>query len=312
MGDRVLVTGGAGFIGSHLVDRLLADGHHVVVLDDFSTGLERNLAHVANDIEIVVGDIRDAGLCGRVAEGARWVFHQAALGSVPRSIDDPVTTHEVNITGILNMLMAARDGGAERFVFAASSAAYGDTPVLPKVETMPVHPMSPYAASKVAGECYCSVFSAVYGLPTVSLRYFNVFGPRQRPDGPYAAVIPIFIDRTHNGQEVVIFGDGGQTRDFTYVSNAVQANLLAATAPESAWGKVINVATGQRVSVNQLYTEIAKHTGCTLPAIHTEQRIGDVRDSLADVSRAEDLLGFTPGVLLEDGLRETVEWFVSQ
>ena len=306
MGDRAVVTGGAGFIGSHLVDRLLLEGADVVVLDDLSTGLESNLEHVKNDIELVVGDIRDDQLCAKVTNGARWVFHQAALGSVPRSVEDPRTTHEVNATGTLNMLLAARDAGAERFVFAASSAAYGDTPTLPKVETMRPNPMSPYAASKLTCESYCASFAKVYQLPTVSLRYFNIFGPRQRPDGPYAAVIPLFFDRTKRDVPAIIFGDGEQTRDFTFVSNAVEANFLATRAPKEAFGKVLNVATGKRISVNTLYRTIAKLTDCALEPKYLPPRAGDVRDSVADISLAKELLGYTPEVDLATGLAETV------
>ena len=309
MGDRAVVTGGAGFIGSHLVDRLLSEGIDVVVLDDLSTGLESNLEHVRDDIELVVGDIRDDQLCHGVTKGARWVFHQAALGSVPRSVEDPRTTHEVNATGTLNMLMAARDAAVDRFVFAASSAAYGDTPVLPKVETMRPNPMSPYAASKLTCEAYCASFAKVYQLPTVSLRYFNIFGPRQRPDGPYAAVIPLFVDRTKRNVPARIFGDGEQTRDFTFVSNAVEANFLATQAPEGAFGKVLNVATGERISVNTLYRTIAGLTGCALDPEYVPPRAGDVRDSLADISLAKELLGYTPKVDLDAGLAETVAAF---
>ena len=309
MGSRAVVTGGAGFIGSHLVDRLLREGADVVVLDDLSTGLEANLAHVRKDVELVVGDIRDSELCLKVTKGAQWVFHQAALGSVPRSVEDPRTTHEVNATGTLNMLMAAREAGAERFVFAASSAAYGNTPVLPKVETMRPNPLSPYAASKLTGEAYLASFAEVYGLPTVSLRYFNIFGPRQRPDGPYAAVIPLFIDRTKRNVPARIYGDGEQTRDFTFVSNAVGANILATRAPKEAFGKVMNVATAQRISVNTLYYTIAELTGCTLEPEYVPPRAGDVRDSLADISVARELMGYEPTVDLAAGLAETVEAF---
>jgi nucleoside-diphosphate-sugar epimerase len=304
---RTLVTGGAGFIGSHLVDRLLQDGHEVTVLDDLSTGLEANFEAVRDDIELVVGDIRDPALCREHCRGVDWVFHLAALGSVPRSVEDPITTHEVNITGTLNVLMAARDAGVERVVFSASSAAYGDTEVLPKVEGMAPRPLSPYAVSKIAGEGYCSAFHAVYDLPTVSLRYFNIFGPRQRPDGPYAAVVPKFFDAVTQGQPPTIHGDGGQTRDFTFVSNAVDANLRAAKAGEPAFGRVVNVATGERVSVNRLYRTIAELVGSGLEPLYGPPRPGDVRDSLADVSLAGELLGYEPLVGLEEGLRRMWE-----
>jgi nucleoside-diphosphate-sugar epimerase len=226
---------------------------------------------------------------------------------VPRSVKQPLKTHENNVTGTLNMLYAAKEADVERFVFAASSSAYGDTPVLPKVETMAPMPMSPYAASKVACENYCSAFFSVYGLPTVSLRYFNIFGPRQRPDGPYAAVIPRFFDGLVSGDEVTIFGDGEQTRDFNFVGNAVDANILAAEASDEAFGKVINVAGGERISVNQLFDEIAKLVGSDQRPIHGPARLGDVRDSLADIDRARDLLGYTPVVDWPTGLKKIAE-----
>jgi nucleoside-diphosphate-sugar epimerase len=283
-------------------------GCEVRVLDDLSTGLRENLAHVADDVELVRGDIRDFDCCERVCEGVSWVFHQAALGSVPRSVEDPETTHAVNVTGTVNMLRAARSKGAERFVFAASSAAYGDTVTLPKVETMRPRPLSPYAASKLACEHYLASFNAVYDMATVSLRYFNIFGPRQRPDGPYAAVIPVFFDRLSNGVAPTIFGDGEQTRDFTFVDNAVEANILAATnAKPEAYGQVLNVAVGERISLNLLYREIAALTGCDDDPVYTETRAGDVRDSLADISRIKDLLGYEVTVDLAEGLRRTWE-----
>jgi nucleoside-diphosphate-sugar epimerase len=307
MTQKTVVTGGAGFIGSHIVDALLAEGHQVVVLDDLSTGLRSNLAHVAGDVELVKNDIRDYDLVERTLAGARWVFHEAALGSVPRSIEDPVTTHDINVTGTLNVLRACVKNDVERYVFAASSSTYGDTPVLPKVETMRPDPMSPYAASKTAGEHYAASFTTVYGLPTVCLRYFNIFGPRQRPDGPYAAVIPLFFDRLRRGVRADIYGDGEQTRDFTFVANAVSANLLAAKSGPAAHGKVFNVATGYRVSINQLYDAIAKLLGKPdLRPVYHEGRIGDVRDSLADISAARELLGYEPSVDLETGLASMI------
>ena len=308
--DVVLVTGGAGFIGSHLVDRLLKEGLSVKVVDDLSTGLRSNLTHVEDQIEFVEGDICDVELCFRMTEGVKWVFHQAALGSVPRSVEDPASTHAINVTGTLNLLMAARDNQVERFVFAASSAAYGDVPVLPKVETQRPQPLSPYAVSKLACEYYLSAFHAVYGLPTVSLRYFNIFGPRQRPDGPYAAVIPLFVDSLRRGKAATIFGDGEQTRDFTFVSNAVDANLLAARAGSSAFGKVFNIATGSRVSVNQLYGEIAQFVGSDVQPHYAPPRAGDVRDSLADIDQAKSVLGYAPTTDLRTGLKETVAYFM--
>jgi nucleoside-diphosphate-sugar epimerase len=236
------------------------------------------------------------------------VFHQAALGSVPRSIDDPISTHAINATGTLNMLIAARDAGAERFVLAASSAAYGDTVELPKHEGMVAQPLSPYAASKLMGEHYCTAFSAVYNLPTVALRYFNVFGPRQRPDGPYAAVIPRFFDVLAANEVAQIYGDGGQTRDFTYISNVVDANMLALEAPPDAHGKVFNVAGGERISINDLHHEIAALCGATSVPTYTPARVGDVRDSLASLERAHQLLGYRPRVSWREGLRLTAQF----
>ncbi|MCA9561840.1 MAG: SDR family oxidoreductase [Myxococcales bacterium] len=307
---KSIVTGGAGFIGSHIIDALLELGHEVVVLDDLSTGLLSNLDHVKTEVEFVKGDIRDAELCERLVKGVDWVFHQGALGSVPRSIEAPMLTHEVNVTGTLNMLEAARKGGASRFVFAASSSAYGDTPTLPKIETMKPNPLSPYAASKLAAEHYLESYWHIYQLPTIGLRYFNIFGPRQRPDGPYAAVIPLFVDRIRRELPCQIHGDGGQTRDFTYVANAVQANIKAAQSSEPAFGKIFNVATGERISVNTLHAEIAKAVGKPNAVVeYVEPRVGDVRDSLADIELARTLLGYEPEVMLSEGLVKTIATF---
>ncbi|MBN1947872.1 MAG: SDR family oxidoreductase [Bradymonadales bacterium] len=307
MTDRSLVTGGAGFIGSHLVDRLVAMGHQVVVLDNLSTGRWENLAQVMGEVELVEGDIRDTELCRKVSRGCRAVFHQAALGSVPRSIEDPATTHEVNATGTVNMLRAAREEGVERFVFASSSSVYGDTPVLPKVESMRPLPLSPYASSKLACEAYCMAFAAVYGLGVVSLRYFNVFGPRQSPQGPYAAVIPRFFERLSEGRPVVIYGDGNQTRDFTFVENAVSANILAAERASEVSGQVFNVATASRVSINTLYREIAALFEVDCPPEYLPARPGDVLHSQADISLAERMLSYQPKVGLQEGLRRIRE-----
>lgn len=304
---RYLVTGCAGFIGSHIVERLLQRGDEVVGLDNFATGHRRNIAPF--DFRFIEGDITDRPTCHRACEGVDHVIHQAALGSVPRSIEDPIAAHESNATGTLNMLVAARDAGAQSFVFAASSSAYGDTPTLPKVETMPKRPMSPYAVTKSTCEDYLKVFYDIYGLNTVGLRYFNIFGPRQDPDGPYAAVIPKFIQILQSGETPTIHGDGGQTRDFTYIDNAVDANLLATKHADRVEGQTMNIACGERISINELYERIAEYLGVDRPATHGPPRPGDVRDSLADISLARELIDYQPTVDHEEGLRRTVAWF---
>jgi nucleoside-diphosphate-sugar epimerase len=300
---RYVVTGGAGFIGSHLVEHLLGAGHAVTVLDDFSTGKRANLAPFLARITLVEGSITDPAACARAVAGADFVLHQAALPSVPRSVADPLASHAANATGTLNVLIAARDAKVKRVVYAASSSAYGDTPELPKHEGMPPRPRSPYAAAKLAGEDYCRAFHASYGLATVSLRYFNVFGPRQDPASQYAAVVPKFIAAALAGTPPVIFGDGEQTRDFTYVENVVRANLAACTAGDAALGQACNVGCGERVSVNALWERVRALTGAKVAARHEPARAGDVRDSL---DRARDLLGWRPTVTLEEGLARTV------
>jgi UDP-glucose 4-epimerase len=306
MTRSALVTGGAGFIGSHLVDGLLAAGWRVRVLDDFSSGREENLAHLNGSAELLRGDLRDGALLGRALAGVEVVFHQGAVPSVPRSVAEPERTHAVNATGTLGVLEASRKAGVRRVVFASSSSAYGDTPQLPKVETMPPCPLSPYALQKYAAERYCQLYHRLYGLETVALRYFNVYGPRQDPASEYAAVIPRFVTACLAGRAPVVFGDGEQTRDFTFVADAVAANLLAADAP-SAPGEVVNVAGGRRVSLNQLLAEIRSLTGATLAARHEPARAGDVRDSLADLGRARELLGYAPRVDLRAGLAKTIQ-----
>jgi UDP-glucose 4-epimerase len=303
-----LVTGGAGFIGSHIVRRLLELGCSVRVLDDLSTGKRENLAEVAGQIELVEGDIRDVAVVERCMKGVEVVFHLAARASVPRSVEQPRPAHEVNVTGTLNLLIAARDAGVRRFVYSASSAAYGDTPTLPKTVDMRPQPLSPYAVSKLAAEHYCACWSHVYGLPTVSLRYFNVFGPRQDPKGPYAAVIPAFVSRMLRGQRPVVFGDGEQSRDFCYIDNAVSANLLAADAAE-LHGEVVNIACGERTTLNQIVAALNELLGTDLAPEYQPPRPGDVRHSLADISDARRLLGYQPQVMFPEGLRRSIEWY---
>ncbi len=308
-GVRCLVTGGAGFIGSNLVDRLLAGGAGVKVLDDFSTGKPENLHDAGARIEVVEGSITNPAACAAACEGVDFVFHQAALPSVERSVLEPLATHEVNATGTLNVLVAARDAGVRRMVYAGSSSAYGDTPELPKHEAMPTNPRSPYAAAKLAGEVYCRVFADVYEFETVVLRYFNIFGPRQDPASQYSAVIPLFISRALSGDAPRIHGDGEQTRDFTYIDNAIDANVLAATVPpDGVSGEVFNVGCGERTSINTVWDEIRRATGTDAEATHGPPRAGDVRDSLASLNRIRTGLGYEPTVSLGDGLARTTRW----
>jgi UDP-glucose 4-epimerase len=303
-----LVTGGAGFIGGHLVDRLVAEDWAVRVLDDFSSGSRENLAGSIGRIELMRGDVRDPDTVVRASEGVEVVFHQAAVPSVPRSLAHPWWTHSVNVDGTLRVLEAARRAGARRVVYAASSSAYGDTEKLPKLETMPPDPLSPYALQKYCGEVYCRLYTELFGLETVALRYFNVFGPRQDPDSEYAAVIPRFIGSALAHEPPRIYGDGKQTRDFTFVADTVQANLLAADAPRAP-GSVVNVAAGRQISLNRLWALIREIVGAEVDAVHEAPRPGDVRDSLADLERARELLGYEPAVDLGEGLRLTVESF---
>jgi len=304
-----LVTGGAGFIGSHIVDVLLERGERVRVLDNFATGKRENLAQCRDRIELIEGDIRDLEFCRKACDGVDFVLHQAALGSVPRSLADPLTSHEVNVTGTVKMLLAARDAGVKRFVYAASSSTYGDHPGLPKVEERIGQPLSPYAVTKYADELYARVFGRCYGLETVGLRYFNVFGPRQDPFSQYAAVIPLFVSALLRGEAPTIHGDGEQTRDFTFVANAVAANLLACTAPEDAVGEVFNVACNERTSLNRLYARLQDLLGTDVPARHGPPRPGDVRDSLADIGKARRLLGYGGEIKLDEGLKRSIAWY---
>ena len=309
MSRRVLVTGGAGFIGSNLVEALLQRGDSVRVLDNFSTGLRPNLAGFEDDVEIVEGELRSYERVHNATRGVEVVFHQGALPSVPRSVQDPLTTSAVNVEGTLNVLLAARDEGVARVVCASSSSVYGNTGTLPRTESQASDPISPYAVAKLAAERYATSFHRVYGLETVALRYFNVFGPRQNPLSQYAAVVPRFIRAVADGQVVPIHGDGEQSRDFTYVANVVEANLLAAERPGAA-GTILNVATGRQASVNELADAIGEVLGRDVRKEYLPERTGDVRDSWADVAEAERVLGWRPRIGLEDGLRRTVEALV--
>ncbi len=304
---RYIVTGGSGFIGSNLVDALVRD-HDVVIIDDLSTGRRENIEHLLGHgrVTLVERSVTDVDLLREVFAGADGVFHQAAIPSVPRSVENPLATNEANVTGTLSVLVAARDCGVPKVVAASSSSVYGDTPVLPKHEAMPPDPLSPYAVSKLADEYYGRVFSDLYGVQTVFLRYFNVFGPRQDPDSEYAAVIPKFITRLLAGEPPVIYGDGRQTRDFTFVKDAVQANIRAMQSDAQG---VFNIACGRRISLNELAAVLMEIVGLHLHPIYEEPRPGDVRDSLADISRAREAFGYDPRYSLRDGLRETVAWF---
>lgn len=317
-----LVTGAAGFIGSHLVERLLALGQRVVGIDDFSNGFRHNLDQVraaagpaAAAFRFVEGDIRDLGACREVCEGADVVLHNAALGSVPRSIANPLATHGANIDGFVNMLVAARDARVPRFVYAASSSTYGDHPALPKVEEQIGRPLSPYAVTKYVNELYAGVWQRTYGLRTVGLRYFNVFGPRQRPDGPYAAVIPRWVASLLHGEPCRINGDGSNSRDFCFVQNVVQANLLAATAPDESTDEVYNVAVGQRTTLNQLFALIREGLAETHPELGAAEpeyapvREGDMPHSLADISKARRMLGYEPTHTVGQGLAASLPWY---
>jgi UDP-N-acetylglucosamine/UDP-N-acetyl-alpha-D-glucosaminouronate 4-epimerase len=307
---RYVVTGGAGFIGSNTVDELVRRGHSVVVLDDLSAGKEDNLAEVRNKITFIKGSITDIEVVRKAMHEADYVLHLAARTSVPRSVKDPIESNRVNIDGTLNVLVGARDAKVKRIVFAASSSAYGETPTLPKVEMMRPMPISPYGITKFVGELYLQVFGRCYGLENVALRYFNVFGPRQDPGSPYSGVLAKFCTAYLEETQPVIFGDGEQTRDFTYVENAVQANLLACEAPNVS-GKVFNVGVGGRVSLNQVTKALANISGNTLEVRHEPPREGDIRDSQADITQARELLGYDPQVDFEEGIRRTFEWYRS-
>ncbi|MGA1841911.1 MAG: SDR family oxidoreductase [bacterium] len=303
-----LVTGGAGFIGSNIVEALIEKGERVRVVDNFSTGKIENIAPFMEKIEFMEADILDMKAMNDACKGIDYVLHQAALPSVPRSVTDPISSNSTNVDGTVNILWAAKEAGVKRVVYASSSSAYGNTPILPKKEDMPADPLSPYAISKYAGELYAKIFYQIYGLSTVSLRYFNVFGPRQDPGSQYAAVIPKFINSLIIGIPPVIFGDGEQSRDFTFVKNVVQANILAAHAEEAS-GHVFNIACGERITLNQLVKKLQGILNSPLDPIYTDPRPGDVKHSLADISKAEGILNYKPIYNTEDGLRETVKWF---
>ncbi len=304
---KYLVTGGAGFIGSHLSEELVRRGHTVRVADSLITGKRSNIQHVPG-VEFLEGDLADEAFAHRAASGMDYVLHQAAIPSVPRSVKDPVTSNRANVDATLNMLVAARDAGVKRLVFAGSSSAYGNTPTLPKHEAMPVNPLSPYALQKVVGEQYLQMFTRLYGLETVSIRYFNVFGPRQDPSSPYSGVISVFATALIENRSPTIYGDGGQTRDFTYVANVVDGVLRACDAA-GASGEVINVATGGRISLNQLFETMRELVGSSVKPTYADDRAGDVRDSQADITKAKRLLAYEPIVSFEQGLERTLAWY---
>jgi nucleoside-diphosphate-sugar epimerase len=305
---RYLVTGGAGFIGSNTVDELVRRGHSVVVLDDCSSGKEDNLAEIRNKITFIKGSITDIEVVRKAMHEAEYVLHLAARTSVPRSVKDPIETNKINIDGTLNVLVAAKELKVKRVVFAASSSAYGETPTLPKVETMQPQPISPYGVTKYVGELYGQTFGKCYGLENVALRYFNIFGPHQDPGSPYSGVLAKFCTAFVEDTQPIVFGDGEQTRDFTYVENAVQANLLAFEAPNVS-GKVFNVGVGARISLNAVLRELGKITGKTIEAKYDPPRDGDIRDSQADITQAREFLGYDPQVSFEEGLARTFEWY---
>jgi nucleoside-diphosphate-sugar epimerase len=302
-----LVTGGAGFIGSHLAEELVRRGDNVRVVDSLITGKRHNLSHLPQ-VEFMHGDLADLDVARGAVVGMDYVLHQAAIPSVPRSVQDPVTTNRANIDASLNVLVAARDAGVKRVVYAGSSSAYGNTPTLPKVETMGTAPLSPYALQKLVAEQYCQMFTQLYGLETVTIRYFNVFGPRQDPSSPYSGVISLFISALCEVKRPTIYGDGEQTRDFTYVANVVDGVLRACHA-RGASGEVINVATGGRISLNQLFRTVRDQVGGSLEPVYADVRAGDVRDSQADISKARRILGYEPIVTFEEGLAKTVAWY---
>jgi len=308
---KCLVTGGAGFIGSHLVEGLLDDGNEVIVIDNLSTGNIVNIKSVLDRIEFIEGDILNLSLLNEKFQGVDFVFHVAALPSVPRSVDDPISSMENNVVGTHNVLFAAKNAGVKRVIYSASSSAYGDSETLPKIESMQTNPLSPYAVTKLTGEYYCKAFSKVYGLETVSLRYFNVFGPRQNPSSQYSAVIPKFIHIMNQNEVPVIYGDGEHSRDFTYVKNVVKANILASKVHKTS-GEVINIACGVRTSLNELVLKLNKILNLNIKPEYQESRVGDVKHSLADISLAKLFLGFSPVYTFDEGLKITVDWYLNK
>jgi len=304
---QYLVTGGAGFIGSHLAEELVRRGERVRVVDSLITGKRENLAHQPQ-VEFIEGDLAEPGVAARAMSGVDYVLHQAAIPSVPRSVEDPVTSNRANVDATLNVLVAARDAKVKRVVYAGSSSAYGNAATLPKVETMPPAPLSPYALQKLVAEQYCQMFTRLYGLETVTTRYFNVFGPRQDPSSPYSGVISVFISALCQGRGPTIYGDGEQTRDFTYVANVVDGVLRACQA-SGASGETINVATGGRISLNQLFEVVRDLVGADVSAKYGDVRAGDVRDSQADIAKARRILNYEPSVSFEEGLKRTVAWY---
>jgi len=307
---KYLVTGGAGFIGSNLARHILNKGHDVVVLDDLSTGKSGNLSDIAGKVKFIEGDVRDRRTVDKAVAGCKAIFHEAARPSVPRSVEDPVTCHDVNVNGTVNLLEAARAAGVKRVVFAGSSSAYGNQARSPKHEDMPPTPISPYAASKIAGEAYMRAYAAVYGMETLTLRYFNVFGPYQDPFGAYAAVIPAWVSRMLKGQPPIVYGDGEQSRDFCYIENVCQANWLAAHCPANAAdGSVLNIACNQATTLNQILAKLNELLGLEIDAEYTDPRLGDVKDSLADITLAAKTIGYQPKILFEEGLTMAIDWY---
>ena len=304
-----LVTGGAGFIGSHIVEELVRRGERVRVLDNFLTGKRENIAPFLDRIELIEGDIRNIETCSRAVKGVDYVLHQAALTSVPLSMKDPVATHDINISGTLHLLWTSTQAGIKRFLFASSAAVYGDKETFPLREGDEGRPISPYALSKSMGEKYCHFFHRAYGLETISLRYFNVFGPRQDPHSPYASVIPLFIEKALAGERLQIYGDGGQSRDFIFVEDVVEAVLRAAEAPAEAAGEVYNIACGERTTVNALAAEVNRLAGTSVEPVHARPRPGDIQHSFADIGRARSILSFRPVVDFHEGMKRTFSWY---
>lgn len=306
--QKFLVTGGAGFIGSNICRKLTAQGAFVRIVDNLLTGKKANLADIIDKVQFIQADMGDPNVAAAAVKDIDVVLHQGALPSVPKSVDNPAATHTHCVNATLTMLIAARDAGIKRFVYAASSSAYGDTPTLPKIETMTPNPLSPYAVAKLTGELYCKVFYGVFGLETISLRYFNVFGPYQDPTSQYAAAIPAFVTAILNDKQPTVYGDGEQSRDFTYIDNVIEANLLAATAPETS-GQTINIACGQAVTINQIIKMINQILGKDIEPAYTPNRPGDVKHSLADITAAQNTIGYEPVVTFEDGLERAIDWY---